>query len=111
MALEYTPKFQGVSICPADGQDFRFTLPLVYNGSEWKHVRPKVWDGTAWRDIGGAFTQLVPLYVTNGDNFQTSASQDVLVHEVLGKARLKDSGGNYLLTSEGHKLYGIYEGA
>lgn len=113
MALQYTPKFHGVSIYDANENRFIFTLPLVYdhNAGEWKHVDIKIWNGSSWDMVGEACTQMIPFYaVTDSQPFLTSASQQLIVPEYLGNARLKDSTGSGLKDSAGNKLYGEYRG-
>ena len=111
MALEYTPKYKGVSIYDSTENRFVFTVPLVWNGSEWKHVDIKVRNGSSWEEVGGACTQMIPFYaVTDSQPFLTSASQQLIVPEYLGNARLKDSTGSGLKDSDGNKLYGEYRG-
>lgn len=111
MALEYTPKFHGVCIYDSTRGDFIFALPLIYdhNAGEWKHVDIKIWNGSSWGMVGGACTKIIP-FNASAQPFVTQATQDFLVPEYLGNARLKDSAGNGLNDSAGNKLYGEYRG-
>lgn len=110
MALQYTPKYKGVSIYDSTEDRFVFTMPLVWNGSEWKHVDIKVWNDSSWGEVGGACTQMIPFYA-NTQPFLTSASQQFIVPEYLGRAKLKDSSGVYLKDNAGNQIYGEYRGS
>ena len=92
-------KWHGVSIY-TDG-DFKFTRPKIYTNGAWKDGTYYVYTGGVWKMIGGAATQMIPVYV---------GGEQMLVRQMLGGARLLESGNSTLIDNENASLYSDYRG-
>lgn len=59
--------------------------------------------------IGGAATQMIPFFASDGSPVYVNGER-LYVRQLMGGARLLDSGNNPLIDSENTKLYSDYRG-
>ena len=98
-------KWHGVNIYNNTTSEWMYAKPVIYSSNQWQPVDIYVYISGNWQLIGASCTPIIPFFA-NQSPFKVDTNHDqLMVPQFIGRARLKDSAGNYLNDTNGNNIY------